>query len=929
MITFLALLAVPYVEAAQGGTVRGSVTDQDGLGIPGANVILTGPLISGQLITVSDDEGNYRFVDVPVGTHELQVLKTGFPSTKRKVKVKLDEAAFVPIELKVGAEEVIIEAPQAVLDTTRSSVSTEMSKESLDNLPVGRSYQDAVNILPGVSGRVDTSSGGPGDGNPSVRGEGQYGNNYLLDGISTRDTATKTFGSNVNFDAIEDIQVYTDGAPAEFGQATGMTVNVVTKDGGDEHFGSAGYYFGMDASAGKYLIADLTTHEEVPTEKRDFMTHSLSLLAGGPVIKEKLWYLASVDLGTGETTYEGQDPDAPNLYQDGGGFAKFTWFVTPEAKIRYQFNGQIQHEDNYDTSSQFLPETQEEYASNDIGNQLQVTWLPAPTTVLDIKGIYSVANLNVSPMSGDHVAAQVYDYDTGEYSGNASAFDSNVRTRAGFTFSVTQLASKALGDHRIKAGVEAWQLAESRTLDYTGPGNEETGTGGMIGTSAEGYPCTAPDYDDCYTRQEFHEVGALTHKSIVLSAYFQDDWQPVDFLTVNAGVRVDHEDLYTSQGTKILEQWMPAPRLGIAWDATRDSKTKVTLNAGQYYDVNGSAFAEWGDTRTSAGYDYYYGPYSQTEPYYSQGAYPLTFCNEQSLATLPDDEAKAAGEACNGELRPYHMDKIVLGIEREVFPTVAMGLKGILSQTVDLPEDINYDDYYWVISNPENKRRDYWAVEFTAEKEFDKHWQVLASYTLSEAKGAMPGQFETASGGGFGGNGNEVGVYGDDIGNPDVRADYFDAGYGEYVQGYAGLGSYSNDAGYYGYLPYHSWHSVKINGSYTLTTGAWNHTIGLIYEFDSGHAWQKRSDVPNYQDYLGFSEGRGSRFMPAVNYLDAHFAEEFKIDEEHSAELAIDVFNILDLDGAVTYYENDDENFGLTLYRQEPRTLRASVKVNY
>ena len=923
MITLLALLAVPYVEAAQGGTVRGSITDQDGLGIPGANIIISGPLISGQLIAVSDDEGNYRFLDVPVGNHELQVLKTGFPSTKRKIKVKLDESAFVAIELNVGVEEVIIEHALPVLDTTRSSVSTEISKEALDHLPVGRSYQSAVNILPGVSGRVDTSSGGPGDGNPSVRGEGQYGNNYLLDGISTRDTATKTFGTNVNFDAIEDIQVYTDGAPAEFGQATGMTVNVVTKDGGDEHFGSVGYYFGADASDGKYPIADLALHKEVPTAKRDFMTHSLSLLAGGPVLKEKLWYLASMDLGMGETTYEGQDPDSPNVYQDAGGFAKLTWFATPEAKIRYQFNGQVQSEDNFNTSSQFLPESQERYESNDIGNQVQVSWLPSATTIVDIKGIYNVANLNVSPMSGDRDTAQVLNQDTGVYGGNAAAFDSNVRTRAGFTYSITHLPKAFLGEHRIKAGVEAWELAESRDLDYTGPGD------GLIGTSKEGYPCTGPDYADCYTRQEFLGVGALTHRSIVLSTYLQDDWQPTDFLTVNAGLRLDHEDLYTSQGTKILEQWMPAPRLGIAWDATRDSKTKVSLNAGQYYDVNGSAFAEWGDTKTSAGYDYYYGPYSQTEPVFSQGAYPLTFCNQQSLSTLPDDEATAAREACNGDLRPYHLDKLVLGIDREVAPSLAVGLRGILSQTVDIPEDINYDDYNWVITNPENKRRDYWAVEFTAEKEFDKHWQLLASYTLSESKGSMPGQFETASGGGFGGNGNEVGVYADDIGNPAVRADAFDSGDGAYLQGYAGLGSYTNDAGYYGYLPYHAWHSAKVNGSYTLQPGAWNHTVGLVYEFSSGNAWQKRSYVPNYQDYLGFPEGRGSRFMPAMHYLDAHFSEEFKIDDKRSAEVAIDVFNILDLDGAVTYYENDDENFGLTLYRQEPRTVRASVKVNY
>ncbi len=918
----LTLLLIPFVEAAQSGSVRGTIADETELGIPGATVVLSGPLIAGELQATTDDEGNFRFVSVPVGTHELKVFKTGFPTAERKVRVKLDEAAFVAISLTVGAEVMVIEETQPALDTSRSAVSTQLTKDALDNLPVGRSYQDVVNVLPGVSGRVDTSSGGPGDGNPSVRGEGQYGNNYLVDGISTRDPATKTFGTNVNFDAIEEIQVYTDGAPAEFGQATGMTVNVVTKDGGDEHFGSAGYFLNTAASSGTYDIVDLQKHEEVPTEKREFMTHSVSLLAGGPIAKEKLWYLASIDLGADNSVYEGQDPSAPYAAYDGGGFGKLTWFATPDAKLRYQFNGQLSEIENQLTSSTVLPEAQERYHSTDLGNQIEVVWRPGIFTEIDLKGIYNVSQLDVTPMSGDTETPQIFDAQAGQYTGNGSSFDYNTRSRAGFTLSATQLAEGKTGDHRVKGGIEAWQLSETRELDYNGPGD------GLVATRDEGYPCTAPDYTDCYTRQEFQYVGPLTHRAIVFSGYLQDDWQPVEVLTVNAGMRVDYEALYTVQGTRILDQVMPAPRLGVAWDATGDHKTKVTLNAGQYYDVNGAAFAEWGDSKSSAGYDYYYGPYSQTEPYFSQGAYPLVFCTEESLATLGAD-AKAAEAACNGELRPYHLDKAVVAVQREVIPTLALGVRGILSQTIDIPEDINYDDYTWVITNPENKRRDYWAVEFTAEKQFDKRWQLLASYTLSESKGTLPGQFESASGTDFGGNGNEVGVWGDDIGNADTRADYFDAGAGDYVQGYAGLGSYSNEAGYYGYLPYHSLHSVKVNGSYTVTTGAWNHTVGAVYEFDSGHAWQKRGWVPNYQDYSALPEGRGSRFMPVVQYFDLHLAENFKWGKAQSAELAVDLFNVLDLSEAVTNYENDDENFGLVLYRQEPRSIRASLTVTY
>lgn len=925
MISLLALLVIPYVQAADGGTVRGTVTDDMDMSIPRVSIILSGPNISGELVVETDDEGNFRFVSVPVGKHQMSVLKTGFSPVKRSVTVRLDEAAFVPIVLNVGTEEVIIEETLPVIDTTRSSVSTQLSRETLDKLPVGRSYQDVVNILPGVSGRVDTSSGGPGDGNPSVRGEGQYGNNYLLDGISTRDPATKTFGSNVNYDAIEDVQVYTDGAPAEFGQATGMLVNVVTKDGGDEHHGSAGYFFNTGAPGEPtYLILDTATGKEVPTPKRDFKSHSLSLTAGGPIVKEKLWYFTSVDLGTSNEVYEGMDPNAPYLANDLGGFAKATWFVNPDFKLRYQFSGQVSSIENSINSSIYLPETQELYQSDDIGNQVQAVWRPGMLSELDLKVLSSLSHINVYPMSLDGSAAQVYDSVQGVYRGNAAAFDFNTRTRTGFTLSLTQLANKAAGNHRIKGGIEAWSLSEVRELDYTGPRD------GLYGTSDANFPCTdAADYYDCAQRQEFEYVGPLPHSAMVLAAYLQDDWQPWDFLTINAGARLDYEQLYTSEGIAILEQFMPAPRLGIAWDATGDSKTLVSVNAGRYYDVNGAAFAEWGDSRSSAGYSYYDGYTSQTNPIFTQGANPLVFCTPESIAQQAPKLQEAAGEYCNGSLRPYHLDKLVLGVERELFPLFALGVRGILSQTSDIPEDINFDDQNWLITNPANKTRDYRALEVTAEKKLDDHWLLLASYTLSESLGTAPGQFESASGSDSGSNGNEVGVYGDDITDAETRAQLFELGYGDYVEGYSGLGSGSNQAGYYGYLPYHALHSVKINGGYSFQVGKFETDLGLVYEYDSGRAWQKRSYVYNYQDYSGLAEGRGTRFMPPIHYLDFHVAESFKIDEHRSAEIAIDIFNILDLSEAVTYYENDNRSFGKVMYRQAPRSIRASLKLTY
>jgi hypothetical protein len=971
--SLLPLLSLPLValfstmaEAAETGNIRGHVDDDGGLAVPGATVILSGPNIAGEMSATTDDNGDFRFLNIPPGTHSLKVVKSGLAPTTVRVTVRLDETAFAPIVLTVaGGAEVVVEETLPVIDVTRSAISTELSDAALANLPVGRSYQDAVVMIPGVSGRVDTQEGGPSTGNPSVRGEGQYGNNYMLDGISTRDPATKTFGTNVNFDAISDIQVYTDGAPAEFGQATGMLVNVVTKDGGDEHHGAALYQLGVSAGSGTYGVADLSDSdgdgivaEEVEKKKRNFLTHDIALSAGGPIVKERLWYFAAVDFSTGKTRYEGMTVDYMPTALDG--FAKVTFFASPALTVRAQFSGAVQDIANYQTSPVFTEDAQSQYHSDDYAPLLSAEWRPSANTVWEAEALYQNGHVNVSPASDSADAPQIFDADTGQYFGNYDSYDLNQRGRMGATLKLTQLVDNFLGDHRFKLGGEFWRVTDTREIIYTGqaegnldlgsdtpddPTDDATAVQYTRGTDADGtyWPCEAEDRSDCLGKKEYKSVGALGHTGLITSWFIQDDWVPAKYLTMNVGIRADHEELLQNEGDSVVSNWMIAPRLGGAWDVTHDSKTLLSAAAGRYYDVAGNSFADWGDTRSA----YVYAQYEQN----GDGTYtnvftqdpeanPLIYCNDQSLSGFQDRLATGGlGEfdawqqrayyednICNGALRPYHMDKLALSLKRELFPLFAVSIRGILSKTVDLPEDVDFDYDNWVITNPDSKSRDYKALEFTAEKKFDKHWQLLASYTLSESKGTMPGQFELPSAGATGSNGNEVGVYLDDISSNATRTTFFDNGLGWFLDGLAGLGTLDDDAGYYGYLPYHSFHVVKLNGSYTFNFGT---TVGIVYEFDSGHAWQKRGYVDLYQDYFAFPEGRGSRFMPPVNYVDIRIAHQLDFGNQKTAELSVNIYNLFDFETPITYYENDNESFGLVLYRQAPRSIEATLRVTY
>jgi hypothetical protein len=841
-----------------------------------------------------------------------------------------------------------------VIDTTSSSFSTSLGEDSIQNLPVGRSYQDAVNMLPGVYGRVDTDAGGPGDGNPSVRGEGQYGNNFMVDGVSTRDPATKYPGASVNFDAIQEIQAYTDGAPAEYGQFTGMMVNVVTKDGGDEHHGSIAAFYAQHAwFDSEYDIYDPDEHKEIPTTKQKDWNPVLDATAGGPLIKEKLWYFTAVGLRYDSFRPEGLDEKLDPLLTYGGNFmGKVTWFPSTQWTLRYIYSNRLSIGKKFDAG----PIVSDEATSNsrvfEQSHRINATWTPDDKNTLELRlGMINRASDSVPSLGDSSIPSRTNG--SGVLLDNANDEDLNDRNRLGGSIEFTRYLEHVLGDHRFKAGADAWLLIDQREIinqgettidwlvDENGDGVPEVDGQKAVGTHYYGqgdeFPCVEPDYSDCYSQEHWTNVGPLANKVKTYSAFLQDDWQPIKQLTANLGVRVDIEDFKNDVGDRIPTQkasdagkpeeerskpgelgpqFMPAPRLGLVLDPWADGKTKVSAFYGQFYDIEGSGLWEWSNTKSANGF----------VRSINDGTGNFVWSNTQDPAGTPLIYEEG--------IKPGRMDKANVAIEREIAKDLSIGIRGILSQTINMPEDVdvNLNDWY-IMSLPERKQRNYRALEFTLQKQWDEVWQVYGAYTLQESYGHLPGQFELPLGADYGGDGNNVGVYLDDIGDRATRQSYYDAGAGWLVEGFKGLGRYSpaepeyyDEAGWFGYLPYNSFHAIKLNGSYTAPFGT---TFGLVYEFDSGHSWEKTTSVPFY-GYNGFGQGRGSRVMPAVHYVDGRIAHEIGLGkEDRSLEATLDIFNIPGFAQAITYWPVDEDGFGSTVFRQAPRSVRLGVKMRY
>jgi hypothetical protein len=219
------------------GTISGRVVDSQGLPVPGATVIATGP--QGNKQAVTDGNGNFTVPFLTPGTYAVRIELQGFtPFMREGLVVSLGQTVNIPATMTVGglAETVEVRSTPDTINTRSTTTGAIISSEQLQNIPVGRNVSQTLYLAPGV-----TSSNTAGVNNPSISGGSGLDNHYVIDGVNVTNQGygalgsySIVFGSLGNatpFDFIQEVQVKTGGYEAEFGNATGGVVNVITKSG--------------------------------------------------------------------------------------------------------------------------------------------------------------------------------------------------------------------------------------------------------------------------------------------------------------------------------------------------------------------------------------------------------------------------------------------------------------------------------------------------------------------------------------------------------------------------------------------------------------------------------------------------------------------------------------------------------------------------
>src|SRR3954447_5823558 len=318
------------------GTIRGVVTDDSGGVLPGVSVTLKGPATAGTPTTTTNEAGVYRFPNLGPGAYQITAELPGFnTSTQTGIQVALGASTEVAVQLKISnqQENVTVTAMSPVVDATTTQVATNYSREWVENAPVRRfSFFDLVNAAPGVSASTSTSSRSQSFGSATNE------NVYLIDGTDFTAPLTGAAWPWPNTDAIEEIQVLSLGAPADYGNLGGVVFNVVTRQGSNTFHADANFYFQTQGLTGRNTTD--AQDSKLPYHRDEFKDTTLQL--GGPVVKDKLWFFGSFQYQKDADSQPGTDPQFPARSSAKRYFYKLNYQVNKDNRVQFQM-----HDDFY------------------------------------------------------------------------------------------------------------------------------------------------------------------------------------------------------------------------------------------------------------------------------------------------------------------------------------------------------------------------------------------------------------------------------------------------------------------------------------------------------------------------------------------------------------------------------------------------------
>ena len=210
--------------AQETGSISGAVFDSNGGPVAGVVITVSGPQLPRGRTFTTNESGMYQFLRLLPGTYTVEASKPDLGSSKRDIIVELDRDARVDVVLGLAVQETIdVRAERSAVDLRKAEVNLNYNAEAIANVPLEMSYRGLFQLVPGVAENRSIIG-------PSAGGSRQE-NTYLIDGVNITNPSFGTLSTEVNQLDIAEFNVKRGGITAEFGRASGIVTNAVSRSG--------------------------------------------------------------------------------------------------------------------------------------------------------------------------------------------------------------------------------------------------------------------------------------------------------------------------------------------------------------------------------------------------------------------------------------------------------------------------------------------------------------------------------------------------------------------------------------------------------------------------------------------------------------------------------------------------------------------------
>jgi hypothetical protein len=776
------------------GTVTGTVMDPTGAAMQRAKVEVAGPALSRSLET--DAAGRYTFQSLPPGTYELTVSAPGFRMLRKPgLAVQVGKTLRVDVPMEVGTltESVVVTGEQVIVDTTQTTIATNVSQTFFDRLPKTRDFSSLIALAPGARNE-------PRGGGFQVDGASPGENVYTIDGMDVTNLQTGELPrqARVPTEFVQELQVKSSGFEAQYGGAMGGVINVVTRSGGNDFHGHAGLYFMTDGTnAGPRPTLRLNPADQNIAEyfhnSRDgerMLNPSFSL--GGAILKDKLWFFSGYEpmlfRYDRDVTFLRNNQTANFVRNDRWDYLIGRIDAAPFSSLRL-YGGYM-----YTPTRQVgsLPLRQ--------GTDNPAAWWPqigsrSPSYSVTFGGDYNATSTLLFSVRGGHNYRNFKNYGTeprpyifyaassaniadvpAQWRAVSGAFTTNNRTTVRDVATRTRVNAdvsylfNAAGQHSFKAGWELNRLHNSPEASTWPYGYFRVGWNLTYPAVTKAGQTLRGKYGYLMYRY-FATTGDVASNN--MSIFFQDTWRPTRKLSLQLGVRTEREYLpafrqpegFTGHPIEFGFGEKFAPRIGAAYDLKGDGKWKLYASFGLFYDLMKYELPR-GSFNGDQWKDYVY-PLDDPDigkigwigspAITNNGPVPgLGTPFEVVDWRIPSDP----GESIDQNLKPMRRRVYDFGLERALTDKLALYVRYTHNSLDRAIEDVGImtdEGEHYYIANPGfgmtvdpklwpagypmtvNAVRKYDAVEFRLDRRFSRNFQFNASYTISRLHGNYGG----------------------------------------------------------------------------------------------------------------------------------------------------------------------------------------------